>query len=290
MKHIVTNEQTIEDKHKRELALSLMVIFALAVVIVAVEYYVNFLPMLFEWAKQYGGAASWIDEIILSIVFLGFALVVFLYRRLQTEIVLQRVAAAALGELSTAYDATIESWADALERREEKTEGHSTQVAEMTLHLASLIGIDQKDLIHIRRGALLHDIGKMGVPDSILHKPGAFIEQEWVEMKKHPTYAYKMLASIEYLRMALDIPYCHHEKWDGTGYPRGLKGEQIPLAARIFAIVDVYDALTSDRPHRKAWTQERTLEHIRSLSGTHFDPQVVKVFLASGIASNHEME
>lgn len=290
MKDMVTNGKTTANKNSRELVFNLMIVLVLALIIVAVEYYANFLPMLFEWAQQYGGAASWIDEIILVIVFLGFALAVFIYRRLQTEILLRRVAEAASGELSIAYDATIESWAAALERREEKTEGHSTQVAEMTLHLASLIGIDQKDLIHIRRGALLHDIGKMGVPDSILHKPGAFIEQEWVEMKKHPTYAYKMLASIEYLRRALDIPYCHHEKWDGTGYPRGLKGEQIPLAARIFAIVDVYDALTSDRPHRKAWTQERTLEHIRALSGTHFDPQVVKVFLASGIASNHEME
>jgi HD-GYP domain-containing protein (c-di-GMP phosphodiesterase class II) len=134
-------------------------------------------------------------------------------------------------------------------------------------------------LVHVRWGALLHDIGKMGVPDGILLKPGPLTDEEWVKMKEHPTFAYELLSPIRYLQQALDIPYCHHEKWDGSGYPRGLKGTQIPLAARIFAVVDVWDALTSDRPYRPAWTKEKAREHILSSSGTHFDPQVVDVFM-----------
>jgi len=135
-------------------------------------------------------------------------------------------------------------------------------------------------LVHLRRGSLLHDIGKMGVPDNILLKAGPLSDEEWTIMRKHPVFAYEMLTPIRYLKSAaIDIPYCHHEKWDGTGYPRGLKGEHIPLSARIFAVVDVYDALTSDRPYRPGWSQERALEHIRSLAGIHFDPTVVSVFL-----------
>jgi len=149
----------------------------------------------------------------------------------------------------------------------------------MTVSIARKMNIKNEELPHIRRGALLHDIGKMGVPDSILLKPGKLDEGEWEIMKKHPVYAYEMLAPIDYLRPALDIPYCHHEKWDGSGYPRGLKGKQIPLAARIFAVVDVYDSLTSDKPYRKAWSEEDTLALIKKESGSHFDPEVVKVFL-----------
>ena len=152
----------------------------------------------------------------------------------------------------------------------------------MTVKLARLIGLSEADLVQVRWGALLHDIGKMGVPDGILLKPGPLTDEEWVAMKKHPGFAFEMLSPIHYLRKALDIPYCHHEKWDGSGYPRGLKGAQIPLAARIFAVVDVWDALRSDRPYRPAWTEEKVREHIRSLSGTHFDPEVVKVFLQPG--------
>jgi putative two-component system response regulator len=126
---------------------------------------------------------------------------------------------------------------------------------------------------------LLHDIGKMGVPDQILHKPDKLTEQEWVVMRMHPVFAYELLSPISYLRPALDIPYCHHEKWDGSGYPRGLSGGEIPLAARLFAVVDVWDALRSDRPYRDAWSEERALNHIRSEVGTHFDPQAVDVFL-----------
>lgn len=178
-----------------------------------------------------------------------------------------------------AYDSTIEGWAHALDLKDEETEEHSRRVTELTLHIAGKMGIKEEELAHVRRGALLHDIGKMGIPDSILLKPGKLTEEEWEIMRKHPVYAFDMLSSIDFLRPALEIPYCHHEKWDGSGYPRGLKGEQIPLAARIFAVVDVYDALTSDRPYRKAWTRERTLEHIRKLSGTHFEPKIVDVFM-----------
>jgi HD-GYP domain-containing protein (c-di-GMP phosphodiesterase class II) len=184
-------------------------------------------------------------------------------------------------ELSLAYDDTIEGWSRALDLRDKETEGHTQRVTEMTLRLGRAMGLRDAELVHIRRGALLHDIGKMGVPDHILLKPGSLSDEEWVLMRKHPQYAYEMLAPISYLHLALDIPYCHHEKWDGTGYPRGLKGEEIPLAARIFAVVDVWDALTSDRPYRPAWPKEKTLVHIKAGSGSHFDPQVVEAFLAT---------
>jgi len=181
-------------------------------------------------------------------------------------------------ELIRAYDTTIEGWSRALDLRDKETEGHTQRVTEMTLTLARAMGISEAELVHIRRGALLHDIGKLGVPDSILLKPGPLTAEEWEIMRKHPQYAYEMLLSIEYLRPALDIPYCHHEKWDGTGYPRGLKGEQIPLAARIFAVVDVWDALTSDRPYRPAWSFEQARGYLDSQSGKHFDPEIVQRF------------
>jgi putative nucleotidyltransferase with HDIG domain len=182
-------------------------------------------------------------------------------------------------ELSQAYDSTIEGWSHALDLRDKETEGHTQRVAKMTLKLAKAMGLSDKELVHVHRGALLHDIGKMGVPDEILLKPGPLTEAEWKIMRQHPQLAYEMLAPIMYLKLALDIPYCHHEKWDGSGYPQGLQGERIPLAARIFAVVDVYDAVTSDRPYRKAWSKEKALEHIQSGSGSHFDPQVVRAFL-----------
>jgi PAS domain S-box-containing protein/putative nucleotidyltransferase with HDIG domain len=182
-------------------------------------------------------------------------------------------------ELALAYDATIEGWSHALDLRDKETEGHTQRVTEMTVKIARVFGLSEEELAQARWGALLHDIGKMGVPDGILLKPGPLTDEEWVAMKKHPTFAFEMLAPIGYLRLALDIPYCHHEKWDGTGYPRGLKGAQIPLIARIFAVVDVWDALRSDRPYRAAWTKEKVREHIRTLSGTDFDPKVVDIFL-----------
>ena len=181
--------------------------------------------------------------------------------------------------LSLAYDNTIEGWSHAMDLRDKETEGHTRRVTELTVQLSRAMGIREEQIVHIRRGALLHDMGKLGIPDYILHKPGKLTDEEWVIMKQHPQFAYDMLSSIDYLRPALDIPYCHHEKWDGSGYPRGLKGEQIPLAARIFAVIDVWDALTSDRPYRAAWSHEKTLAYIRDLSGTHFDPEVVDLFM-----------
>jgi len=183
-------------------------------------------------------------------------------------------------ELLKAYDATIEGWSQAMDLRDEETEGHTQRVTQLTIDLAKLMRIDDQKLIHIRRGALLHDIGKLGVPDNILLKPGPLTAEEWVIMKKHPVFAYHMLKKIDYLQPALEIPYCHHEKWDGSGYPRGLKGDEIPLAARIFSVIDVWDALTSDRPYRKAWGQEKTLEYIESQTGSHFDPEIVPAFLS----------
>jgi PAS domain S-box-containing protein len=181
-------------------------------------------------------------------------------------------------ELALAYETTIEGWSRALDLRDQETEGHTQRVTEMTMLLARAQHISETEQTHIRRGALLHDIGKMGVPDAILRKPGALTPAEWELMRQHPAYAYQVLAPIAFLRAALDIPYCHHEKWDGTGYPRGLRGEQIPLAARLFAIADVWDALTSDRPYRAAWSPDQARAYIREQSGKHFDPQVVEIF------------
>ncbi|OQY30521.1 MAG: hypothetical protein B6I38_07335 [Anaerolineaceae bacterium 4572_5.1] len=182
-------------------------------------------------------------------------------------------------ELRLAYDTTLEGWAHALELRDMETEGHSRRVTRLTMELATAMGLDENARHHIRRGALLHDIGKMGIPDHILNKPGPLTDEEWDVMRKHPSYAYEMIESISFLRPAVDIPYSHHEKWDGSGYPLGIRGDAIPLPARIFAVIDVYDALRSDRSYRKAWSEEATLEHIREQSGKHFDPQVVEAFL-----------
>ncbi len=182
-------------------------------------------------------------------------------------------------ELQLAYDATIEGWSRALDMRDKETEGHSQRVTDMAIKLAGYFNLNEAEILNIRRGALLHDIGKMGIPDQILLKPGPLTEAEWVIMRKHPTFAYDLLSPIVYLRQALEIPYGHHEKWDGTGYPQGLKGTHIPLAARIFSVVDVWDALKSDRPYRTAWTDGEIFSHIKELSGVHFDPQVVDLFL-----------
>ena len=178
-----------------------------------------------------------------------------------------------------AYDETIQGWANALELRDSETMGHSQRVVDLTLSLARKLGIRGPDLIHVRRGVLLHDIGKMGVPDAILHKPGPLTEEEWVVMRKHPEYARDYFSGISYLTPAMDIPFFHHESWDGTGYPNGLQGEHIPLPARIFAVVDAWDALTSNRPYREAWSKEKTLEYIHEQSGKHFDPRIVDVFV-----------
>jgi putative nucleotidyltransferase with HDIG domain len=182
-------------------------------------------------------------------------------------------------DLTLAYDATLEGWSRAMDLRDKETEGHTLRTTEIAEQLARAMGVSDADLVHVRRGALLHDIGKLGVPDQILLKPGKLTDEEWVIMRGHPLLAYDLLSPITYLRPALEIPYCHHEKWDGSGYPRGLKGGNIPLAARIFAVVDVWDALRSDRPYRAAWPEEKVLEHIRSLAGTHFDARILDAFL-----------
>ena len=182
-------------------------------------------------------------------------------------------------EPHASYDRTIEGWSQVLGERDKETEGHTQRVTEMTLALARSAGLDGNDLKQVWRGALLHHLGMLGIPDSILKKPGRLNEAEWKIMREHPVYSYKWLSSIESLRPALDIPYCHHEKWDGTGYPRGLKGEEIPFAARLFAVVDVWDALISDRPYRQALPTEEARDYIKEQSGKHFDPQVVQLFL-----------
>ena len=182
-------------------------------------------------------------------------------------------------ELETAYDHTLWGWAKAVELRDQETAGHTERVTALTLRLARALGVPEEDLEHLRRGAILHDVGKLAIPDHILLKPGPLTEEEWAVMKKHPVYAHEWLSGIPFLRKALEIPYAHHERWDGSGYPRGLQGEAIPLSARIFAVVDVYDALTSDRPYRKAWSKEKALAYLEEQAGKGFDPQVVAAFL-----------
>jgi len=182
-------------------------------------------------------------------------------------------------QLLAAYDATVEGWSRAMDLRDREASGHTERVTDTTLRLAKMMNVDRELLLHIRRGARLHDIGKLGIADAILFKTDKLTDEEWESLKKHPQYAHDMIAPIEYLQPALDIPYCHHEKWDGTGYPRGLKGEEIPLAARIFAVVDVWDCLTSDRPYRPAWDEQKALAYMREQSGGHFDPKIVDLFL-----------
>lgn len=182
-------------------------------------------------------------------------------------------------DLIDSYETTLEGWSRAMDLRDKETEGHTQRVTEMTVKIAKKMGVPEHEIVHIRRGALLHDMGKLGIPDNILFKPGKLDEEEWEIMKQHPVFAYDMLYPIEFLRLSIDIPYCHHERWDGTGYPRGLKGEEIPLAARIFAVVDVWDALRSDRPYRDGWPEEKVIQYIKDNAGTHFQPQIVDIFI-----------
>lgn len=185
-------------------------------------------------------------------------------------------------ELQIAYEATLNGWVRALDLRDKETEGHTQRVTILTQKLARSMGVDDDDMVHVTRGALLHDIGKMAIPDGILLKPGQLTDDERKLIQKHPVYAYEMLSPIEFLRPAIDIPYCHHEKWDGTGYPRGLIGEDIPFAARIFPVIDVWDALTSDRPYRRGMPRDVVRQHIQADSGKHFDPRVVNAFFKLG--------
>jgi PAS domain S-box-containing protein len=205
--------------------------------------------------------------------------------RKETEIELRQ----SRQELEEAYEATLVGWARALELRERQTAGHSQRVVEMTVHLARRLGIEEEKIPHLRRGALLHDIGKMGIPDHILLKPAPLDEEEWIIMRQHPSYAVEMLSPIPYLSPALEIPHAHHEKWDGSGFPRNLKGEEIPLAARIFAVVDVWDALTSDRPYRSAWSEKDALEYIQQQIGQYFDPAVAEIFLREVVTQHREV-
>jgi PAS domain S-box-containing protein/putative nucleotidyltransferase with HDIG domain len=195
--------------------------------------------------------------------------------RKQSQVALQQ----AHEDLQEAYDKTIEGWVLALDLRDRETEGHTKRVTEMTIRLARELGCSEDEIVHIRRGALLHDMGKMGIPDEILQKPGPLTEEEWTIMRRHPQYAYQMLSPISYLSQALIIPYYHHERWDGSGYPHGLKGEDIPLFARLFAIVDVWDALSSDRPYRKRIPTKDVIEYLRREAGILFDPAILEKFL-----------
>ncbi len=198
------------------------------------------------------------------------------YRKLRDE---HKQLLASHWELQATYNATIEGWVHALDLRDKETEGHTQRVTNLAVRMAQALGLDAETVAQVRRGALMHDIGKLGVPDYILLKPGPLTDDEREIMRRHTTYAYDWLYPIAYLRPALDIPYAHHEKWDGTGYPRGLNGETIPLAARLFALVDVWDALRSDRVYRASWPAEKVSAHIRALAGTHFDPDLVELFL-----------
>ena len=193
---------------------------------------------------------------------------------------------AAYGELASAYEETIRGWALALELRDRETRGHAQRVTRLAVLLGEAIGLDQEALVHLRRGAMLHDVGKMGIPDRILLKEGPLTDAEMEVMRGHTTLARDMLASIPFLSRAVAIPYCHHERWDGSGYPRGLSGEEIPAAARIFAVVDVWDALRSVRPYKPAWAADRARAYIAAESGRHFDPAIAAAFLAMDAESD----
>lgn len=205
------------------------------------------------------------------------------FRRLAEQ---QRMLERMFHELENAYDATIEGWVRALDLRDHETEGHSLRVADLTVRLSHRMGLSDEKLVHVRRGALLHDIGKLGVPDEILKKPGKLTDEEFEVIKLHPTHAFEMLRGISYLEKALAIPYCHHEKYDGTGYPRKLKGEEIPIESRIFSVIDVYDALRFDRPYRKGWPEDKVLRHIAEGAGAHFDPDAAREFIIMRIEDN----
>ena len=183
-----------------------------------------------------------------------------------------------MGDFQRIYDAALQGWMNGLKLRDPETKSHSDRVAALATQLGTQMGLTEDQLTHLRRGALLHDIGKMGTPDAILFKPGPLTTEERQVMQQHPQFGNQFLHSIAYLQPAAEIVYCHHEHWDGSGYPRGLKGEEIPLSARIFSVVDVWDALTSDRPYRASWSREKTMEYIQGLSGIQFDPKVVDIF------------
>ena len=228
------------------------------------------------------GDRLWFQARVVAYQDQGEPRVVWLSRNITERKLATELQEKATTELAQAYDATLEGWSRALELRERETAGHSQRVVQMTLQLAEVFGIKGDELVHIRRGTLLHDIGKLGIPDHILLKPGPLTEEEWEIMRQHPVYSNQLIESIPYLHSALEIPYYHHEWWDGSGYPRGLKGEDIPIAARIFAVVDVWDALISVRPYRSAWSEEQAAQYLKEQAGKHFDPRVVQAFFEYG--------
>lgn len=185
----------------------------------------------------------------------------------------------AFEQIRSTYDTTLEALMEALDMRDTETQGHSRRVSEYTVTVARQLGVTEPELTQVRWGALLHDVGKIGVPDAILRKPGKLTPEEWIEMRKHPELGRRILSTIKFLDGAIPIVYCHQERFDGTGYPRGLQGEQIPLGARIFAVVDTLDAMTMNRPYRKALPYETAYEEVVRFSGTQFDPRVVEAFL-----------
>jgi len=215
----------------------------------------------------YSHSYIWLDDDISHLKIVGDSIANLLERKYAEE------------NLLNAYDTTLEGWAKALELRDKETEGHTRRVTDLTMKLAQQFDIPNEKMVDIRRGAILHDIGKLSIPDEILQKPGKLTDDEWKTMSQHPRIGYKLLTPIDFLKGSLDIVLYHHEKWDGSGYLEGMQGEDIPLAARIFAVVDVWDAVQSDRPYKKAWSREKALELIKKGSGNHFDPNVIRVFL-----------
>lgn len=218
-------------------------------------------------------------DILLPIVVLLLAATAFIWIVVgNMERHLERVKESE-AELRKNYDLTLESWAKVLEYRDKETEGHSRRLVELSARLGRALGLSAEEINHLRRGALLHDIGKLAIPDEILLKPGVLNDVERKTMEQHPEYAKQMLAQVAFLQPSIEVAYSHHERWDGLGYPQGLKGEAIPLSARIFAVIDQWDALTSDRPYRKAWTKENVIAYLQENAGKIYDPEIVKVFL-----------
>jgi putative nucleotidyltransferase with HDIG domain len=258
---------------KRFLPISLLV-SAVSVVIV----YIFEVFRLVQWTQDMRYVASFGDLIIILII-LSVGSGVFWVVMNIIELSVNRIISSER-QVKDAYDLTLEGWARALEMRDKETEGHSRRVTDLTLRIGRNMGFTEEDLFHLRRGALLHDIGKMAIPDSILNKPGELTEEEWEVIRQHPLHAYEMLKDIDFLEPAIDIPLHHHEQWDGKGYPHGLAGAEIPLAARIFAVVDNWDALLSERPYRPAWTQDEVVSYINEEVGKKFDPDVVRIFFS----------